>query len=81
MKIRRVLGNNRKKVFVLDTRKGVYEFPYSELNLKPTARDPLVHVAPDPELGNEGFTYRLASGKENTVHLEHVLRFVDDLTI
>ena len=32
----------------------------------------------DPELGREGFTYRLASGAEGTVHVDHVLRFVRD---
>jgi hypothetical protein len=40
--------------------------------------DLLVEVAPDPELGREGFTYRLESGAEGTVHLDHVLRFVRD---
>ncbi len=29
-------------------------------------------------LGNEGFTYRLASGAEGTIHVDHVLRFVGD---
>ena len=38
----------------------------------------MVDVRPDPELGREGFTYRLASGAEGTVHIDHVLRFVRD---
>lgn len=31
--------------------------------------DPLVEVAPDPELGNEAFTYQLSSGAEGTIHV------------
>jgi hypothetical protein len=56
----------------------VHEFPWAQLDVVPSATDPVAHVAPDPELGNEGFTYELASGAEGTVHVDHVLRFVRD---
>ena len=32
----------------------------------------------DEELDREGFTYVLASGKEGTVHIEHVLEYNQD---
>ncbi len=32
----------------------------------------------DPELGREGFTYRLASGAEGSVHLDAVLEYNED---
>ena len=32
----------------------------------------------DPELGREGFTYRLASGAEGSVHLDSVLEYNED---
>ena len=32
----------------------------------------------DPELGREGFTYRLASGAEGSVHVDAVLEYNED---
>jgi hypothetical protein len=48
-------------------------FPFARLATQPTAADPLVKVFVDPELGAEGFTYVLKSGRENTVHVDEVL--------
>ena len=78
VKIKRVLGNNRKRAFLLDTSKGHYEFPYSQLKLKPSKRDPLAHVAPDGNFGNQAFSYQLRSGAADTVHIDHVLRYAED---
>jgi hypothetical protein len=41
--------------------------------VKPGTDDPVVRVFVDRDLGAEGFTYVLASGREGTVHLEEVL--------
>ena len=35
-------------------------------------------MAVDPELGGDGFTYALDSGKEGTVHLDQVLEYNQD---
>lgn len=78
MKIRSVETDLRRKAFLVTTRRGVHEFPWAALEVKPTPRDPVVDVAPDPELGREGFTYHLASGAEGTVHIDHVLRQCGD---
>ena len=78
MKILRVLANNRKREFVLDTKNGKYVFPYSQLSLRPTASDPLLEVFVDPEVGHEAITYRLRSGKEDTVLLDNVLWYNQD---
>lgn len=32
----------------------------------------------DRELGREGFTYKLESGQEGTVHIDHVLEYNED---
>jgi hypothetical protein len=32
----------------------------------------------DPELGREGFTYRLTSGQEGSVHIDDVLEYNED---
>ena len=78
MKIRSVRNGPRRRAFVVWTARGRFEFPWAHLEVIPSAADPVVDVRPDPELGREGFTYRLASGAEGTVHIDHVLRFVRD---
>ena len=75
MKIRRVVFNNRKKGFEVRTSRSVLWFPYGKLESRPSAEDPVVRVCVDPELGKEGFTYRLSSGREGTVHIEQVLEY------
>jgi hypothetical protein len=41
--------------------------------VRPTARDPVVDVCADAEIGREGFIYRLKSGREGTVLVDQVL--------
>ncbi len=78
MKIYAVSLNNRKKAFQVKTAKRTFQFPYSKAELQPSAADPIVRVFVDKELGNEGFTYVLKSGKEGTVHGEQVLEYNQD---
>lgn len=78
MRIRAVTANNRKKIFEVLTRKGTYSFPFAKLAIRPRAVDPVKEVFPDAELGMEGFTYRLESGVEDTVHLDAVLEYNRD---
>ena len=78
MKVRRVLANNRKKAFIVETSKARLEYPYSRLHLRPQSSDPIVHVGPDRELANEAFTYVLRSGKSESVHLDSVLEYHQD---
>ncbi len=53
-------------------------FPFAAVRPSATSKDPVVSVAVDPELGNEGFTYTLRSGAEGTVHIDHVLEYNRD---
>jgi len=78
VKIRSVKFNNRKKGFEVRTSKDVFWFPYAKLDTRPTSNDPIVRAFVDPEIGREGFTYALASGKEGTVHIEQVLEYNQD---
>ena len=78
MKIKRVFSNNRKKNFVLETKDHALVFPYSELKIKPSGDDPIVGVYVDVELANEGFTYTLRSGKEDSVLIDEVLHYNQD---
>ncbi len=78
MKIKKVIANNRKKAFEVHAGASVYVFPYSRLRLKPSEKAPLLEVFPDPEIGCEGFTYRLTSGKEDTVLMDQVLEYAKD---
>ena len=78
MKIVTVACNNHKHAFVLRTRSGEFIFPYSQAEVVPAVGDPVQDIWIDAELGGEAFTYRLASGKEGSVHVEQVLEYNRD---
>lgn len=78
MKIRIVKANPRRKAFEVTAGRKRYLFPFAKLDVRPTTDDPLVKVFVDSELGAEGFTYGLRSGREGTVHLEDVLEYNQD---
>lgn len=78
MKITRVLPNNRKRAFEVDTREGRYIFPYAVVRPAPTRENGVVSVRVDDEMGREGFVYKLASGEEGAVHIDHVLEYNRD---
>jgi hypothetical protein len=78
MKIRSVTHNNRKKSFQVKVSNKLFRFPYSKVDPQPGAADPITRVFVDKELGSEGFTYVLESGKAGTVHSEQVLEYNQD---
>ncbi len=53
-------------------------FPYAKSEPPPTAEDPVRRVLVDPEVGREGFTYELHSGRSGTVHVEQVVEYNQD---
>ena len=73
MKITKVEADNRKRAFVVTTRRGTFGFPYKRCDPSPGPLDRLAEVYVDPELGREAFTYRLESGAEGSVHIDSVL--------
>jgi hypothetical protein len=73
-----VKANNRRKAFEITAAKKRFVFPFTRLEVPPTADDPIARVYIDRELGGEGFTYVLESGREGTVHVEHVLEYNQD---
>jgi hypothetical protein len=78
VKIRSVAANNRKKAFEIRTYKQVYGFPYALTDPRPGPDDAVERVYVDDELGREGFTYVLASGREGSVHVDSVLEYNRD---
>src|SRR3990172_8158768 len=78
MKIRWVKGNNRKKLFEVRVSAKVLVFPYAKADPRPTPEDPAARVFVDAELGREGFTYELRSGRTGTVHVEQILEYNQD---
>jgi len=78
VRIRSVTYNNRKRGFEVRTSKTVFWFPYAKLEIRPTSDNPVVQTAVDAEIGREGFTYALASGREGTVHIDQVLEYNQD---
>jgi len=70
--------NNRKRTFQVKASKKIFQLPYSKVDPQPGVADPITRVFVDKELGSEGFTYVLESGKEGTVHNEQVLEYNQD---
>jgi hypothetical protein len=77
VKIRTVAANSRQKVFVVVARGKTYRLPYARVNPRPGAGDRVAEVKVDPDLGREGFTSCLASGKRGSVHIDQVLDWRD----
>jgi hypothetical protein len=73
-----VATDNRKRRFEIKTRRQSLIFPYAKLDPTPSSADPVVEVFVDRELGNEAFTYRLASGAEGSVHADALLEYNED---
>lgn len=78
MKIRSIKTNNHKKAFEIRTYNDAYDFPFAKLDLQPTVDNKIVEFYVDPELGNEAFTYMLASGDEDSIHIDRVLEYNQD---
>ena len=78
MKIRSVSHNNRKRAFEVETARGTYQLPYSKVDPRPDAGNPIARVFVDGELAREGFTYILDSGEQGSIHVEQVLEYNQD---
>lgn len=78
MKVVSVEANGRRRCFEVKTRSNSLVFPYAKAAPVPSSRDRVADVWVDPELGREGFTYRLSSGAEGSVHIDAVLEYNQD---
>ena len=78
MKIKSVTFNNKKKAFEVRGPTRTYAFPYSKAKPEPASDDRVTRAYIDKELGGEGFSYELESGKTGTVHVEQVLEYNQD---
>jgi hypothetical protein len=78
VKIRSVTKNNRKKAFEVRTWSKTFVFPYVRADPQPSRTDRIAELFVDEEMAREGFTYGLESGKEGSVHIDHVLEYNRD---
>lgn len=78
MKIRKASVNQRKKALEIETSKGSMSLPFTKLKLKPTAKDRITSAFVDAELDHRAVTYVLASGKEDSIHLDAFLDYNRD---
>jgi hypothetical protein len=78
VRLRSATFNNHKKTFELRTSARQLSFPYAKADPRPTSADPIARVWVDRELGREGFSYVLASGREGTIHTDQVLEYNQD---
>ena len=78
MTIRSVTINNRRRCFVIETRKGAFTLPFTKLDIVPSRVNRIKEVYVDRELGNEAITYVLESGEEDSVHVDDFLKYNND---
>ena len=78
MKIQSVTFNNKRKDFEIKATGRKYAFPYVKAKPSPTRDDQVIRAYVDKELGKEGFSYELQSGKTGTVHVEQILEYNRD---
>jgi hypothetical protein len=78
MKIRSVTPNNHKKAFEVKVAGRTLMYPYARCDPRPEPGNKIAAVFIDKDLGGEGFTYRVESGQEGTVHAEQVLEYNED---
>jgi len=78
MKIRSIRFNNRKRVFEAGTWRAKLPFPYSKADPTPTSSDPVIETWIDDDLGREGFSFKLATGREGSIHIDQVLEYNQD---
>jgi predicted XRE-type DNA-binding protein len=78
MKVRGVAANHRKKAFEVRLSSRTMIYPFAKLDPRPGPEDRVARWFVDEEIGREGFTYVLESGKEGTVHVDQVLEYNRD---
>lgn len=78
MKIRGVAANNRKRAFEVRIAGRTLLYPYAKCDPRPGLGNKIVTLLVDRDLGGEGFTYRMESGREGTVHADQVLEYNED---
>lgn len=78
-KIKSVIVNNRRKEVEIETSdKKKLSLPFARLDLQPTRIDPIDRIYIDGELGKQGVTYVLKSGKEDSLLLDSFLDYNKD---
>ena len=78
MKITSVRANHRLKTFEVRAGRRLFSMPFARLSLRPTPDNRVQKVFVDAELANEGFTYVLANGQTDSLHIDAVLDYNAD---
>jgi len=78
VRIKSVKQDKVRQVVIVRTWKESYDFPYGSLEPAPSIANPIAELYVDPELAEQGFTYRLASGDEGSVLVDQVLEYNQD---
>jgi hypothetical protein len=78
MKVSRVGVNTRQRAFHVRLGRKTFRFPFVKADPAPTATDRVVRAWVDSQLGNQGFSFTLASGKEGSVLADQVLDYNRD---
>src|SRR5690349_4693586 len=78
MKIQSATYNNRKREFIIRAQGKEWSFPYAKTDVRPTTDDPIVEIYVDREIAREGFTYKLKSGREDSILADQFLYYNRD---
>ena len=78
VKIIRVVANNRARVFEVRVGRRILRFPYAKVDPPIPRSDHVRKASVDRELAGEAFSFSLASGRDDAVHVEQVLEYNRD---
>ena len=78
VKIRYVSYDGRKRWFGITAKGKEWFLPYSKVELRQSAADPIVNIFIDRELAREGFAYALKPGREDSILSEQFLYYNRD---
>ena len=73
-----MVHNNRRRAFEITIGRGGFAFPYAKADPSPGPGDSVIETSIDSEIGREGFTFLLQSGKQGTVLVEQVLEYNEE---
>ena len=78
-KIKSVFVNRKKRALeIVLSNQSQLSLPFTRLELKPTALNPIIDAYVDSELGNKAVTYILKSQREGSLHLHAFLDYNRD---
>lgn len=71
--------NKKMQSVMVNVNDKTYHLPFAKLRTKPTQLESIESIWIDEELGKQAVTYRLSSGREDSIHLDAFLDYNKDV--